>query len=251
MNSPGRRVVSVRSSCEAKLKGDHTVQSQITNRIGVGLYSQVEAARLLRIRPETVARWSLQPRRSKRVFTPVLEGSVANTLSFTDLVQLRAVRLLRAHHHIPLDKIRQAVRAATEDHGINQPLAHPFRFAWFDKAMLLEIKGEWIGLTGKDRGQQFMREVVTPNLRDLRFSREDGLATRWVPMASRNLEVVLDPAVRLGQPVIMPGAALVESVASAVVSEGSVKAAAAAFDLSEAAVDLAWRYYDSITGVAA
>ncbi len=205
----------------------------------------------MRIRPETVVRWSLQPRKSKRVITSALQGSLANTLSFTDLVQLRAIRLLRAHHHIPLDKIREAVRVAWEDRGIVQPLAREFRFAWFDRVVLLQINGDWVGLTGKDRGQQFIREVVTPNLRDLHFSREDGLATRWVPMAAGKLEVVLDPNIRFGQPIIMPGAVLVESVASAVVSEGSVKAAAEAFDLSEDAVDLAWRYYDSITGVAA
>ncbi len=218
--------------------------------IGSGLYTTAEAARFLRARPALVTRWAFGEAGVKGVFTPT-RVEADRTLSFVDLIQLRSIRSLRLQYGLPLARIRQAVATAERECGIESPLAHRYRFAVFDGVIVIEIGETIVGLTGRDKHQRFMSRVVTPFLDDLRFDRRSRLAVEWVPMESKSHRIVLDPTRRFGQPIVMPGAVLAEPLAQAVVSEGSVKDAAEAFDVDEDAVKLAWTYMDSISDIAA
>ncbi len=167
------------------------------------------------------------------------------------MIQLRSVRLLRTKYRVPLKKVREAIELAHADYEIESPLARRFQFAWFDGVIVLKIGEDWIGATGKDKHQRFMRHVITPYLDDLSFNRQTGAAELWSPMRSQNYSIQLNPRLRFGQPVVMPGAIMAESLADAVISEGSVEAAAAEFGVTREAVDLAWQYTDSLVSNAA
>jgi len=170
------------------------------------------------------------------------------------MVQALSVRAVRTQaSRVPLPAIRDAVRKAEEEHGIEYPLARRHLLFYFDKSVFIKLDGSdsIVGLTNKDIGQHLLRPIVEPYLEEISFNDDDGLAETWTPMSSGELSIKLDPTVRFGQPIIAPLNILASTLAEAVVAEGSIEAAAEAHGVDRSAVLLAVKYFDSLTGLAA
>lgn len=225
----------------------------LEDKLGVGLYTAAEAARYVRARPEAITRWVHGNAKGERVVRPEFASAEERVITFVDMVQALSIRAVRTQaSRVPLPAIRDAVRMAEEEHGIEFPLARRHLLFYFDKSIFIKLDGrdEIVGLTRRDVGQHLLRPIVEPYLEEISFG-EDGLAETWTPMSADGLSIRLDPKLRFGQPIVAPLNILASTLADAVVSEGSIEAAADAHGVERRAVLIALKYFDSLTGLAA
>ncbi|MCW5755597.1 MAG: hypothetical protein KIT24_12895 [Phycisphaeraceae bacterium] len=225
----------------------------VEDKLGVGLYTAAEAAMYVRARPEAISRWVHGNAKGERVVRPQFDTNSERVITFVDMVQALSVRAVRTQaKSVPLPAIRDAVRKAEDEHGIQYPLARRHLLFYFDKSVFIKLNGSdsIVGLTSKDIGQHLLRPIVEPYLEEISFD-DDGLAETWTPMSSGDLSIRLDPAVRFGQPIVAPLNILASTLSEAVVTEGSIEAAAEAHGVDRSAVLLAVKYFDSLTGLAA
>jgi uncharacterized protein (DUF433 family) len=117
--------------------------------------------------------------------------------------------------------------------------------------ILLELRGlDMVQVTKPNRHQYFMRSMVQTYLDEVDFN-EPGLARSWTLMRDGALLVVVDPRLRLGQPVVAPGNILADALADAAINEGSVEAAAEAYETTPDTVRFALRYQQQFSGLVA
>jgi len=102
-----------------------------------------------------------------------------------------------------------------------------------------------VQITGKRPHQIAIRPLVEPYQRDLSFDQE-GLARLFTAYKFGTQEVIIDPSVRFGEPYVPSCGYSARTLYDAVLSEGGIHEAAKAFDVEEAAVEVAYRYYDSL-----
>lgn len=212
------------------------------NLIGIGLYTSAEAARLLRVPTPRVRRWMRgyhyavddQRRRIEPLWTPQippLDGSVE--LGFRDLTELRfVVRFLEAG--LSLQMVRTAQRLARIMICEERPFS-TCRFATDGRRIFLEMADgtEDPKLIDLANRQFAFRTLIEPSFKDLDF--EAGVAARWWPMPGRK-SIVIDPQRSFGQPIAAEYGVPTATLAAAVGAEGSVKAAARAYEVAPSVV---------------
>jgi uncharacterized protein (DUF433 family) len=219
------------------------VQSNVT--FNQGLYTPAEVALFAKLHRSTVQRWFF----GNSMGRPVLPAAATEekTLGFLDFVQALAVRDIRRVHKIPLPKIRAAVQRAEHDYRLTHIFARPHCSVLFDGDIFIYPEGESspVQVSGKHPHQIGLRQIVEPFQRDLSFD-ERGLANLFTAYRYADEKVVIDPAVRFGEPCVPSCGYSARTLHDAVLSEGGVPQAAKAFGVPEAAVDVALRYYESL-----
>ena len=83
------------------------------------------------------------------------------------------------------------------------------------------------------RGQYTFKQVIEPSFKDLEF--EGGVAARWWPLLGRR-SIVIDPRRSFGQPIAAGSGVATAALAVAAEVEGSVKAAARAYEVPPSVV---------------
>lgn len=157
--------------------------------LGRGIYDPTEASRLVRVHPETLARWTTGKQ-------PLVKPAFENFFDFEDLVSLLVIGELW-RRGVPTDEIRVGIRALAKQLGVDRPLAHtdaPKRLATAGRAFFAHV-GEWA-----DAGKGFQlafRPMIEPVLRPLEYDSQ-GMASLWRPLAS----VTATPVVQAGTPCI-------------------------------------------------
>jgi uncharacterized protein (DUF433 family) len=157
--------------------------------LGRGIYDPTEAARLLRVHPETLARWTTGE-------DPLVKPAFDRFFDFEDLVSLLVIAELWKRH-VPTDEIRFGVKALGRELGVERPLAHidaPKRLATVGRAFFANI-GEWA-----DAGRGFQlafQPMIEPVLRPLEYN-SHGMAHVWRPVEF----VTATPAVQAGTPCV-------------------------------------------------
>lgn len=168
---------------------------ETADRLGIGLYSLADAARLLATPRRTLSRWVegyvQQLRDTTKAYTPVVPAQGEGFLTFGDLVELMYVRGFR-DASVPLDVIRQAAGKYRADWNISYPFATK-RFATNGRALLLDQGGDWANcLTGQRVA--FFEEIGS------QLVHLGDLASEWRPLGT-NRAVVLDPGRAFGKPI--------------------------------------------------
>jgi uncharacterized protein (DUF433 family) len=163
--------------------------------LGVGLYSLVEAARLLTTPRRTLARWVegyvQELREGARHYAPVIERGDEASLTFGDLVELMYVKGFRLGG-VQLDEIRKVAAKYRQDWGTLYPLATK-RFATDGRSLLLKERGDWAhALTGQR--QAFFEEIGR------QLVHVGDLTSEWRPLG-RDKAVVLHPDRAFGKPI--------------------------------------------------
>lgn len=218
---------------------------------GVGLYTPQEAALYAKLRTETFNRWFYMTKRDQPVLTPRFGDS--RVVSFWDLIQAVSVRQLRQNpkaSRITLQHIRSIVDECVAM-GITYPLARNHTLYVFGNRLILRTDdGQFVGLKkGEDKGQFYEGKIIQPFLTEIKFD-DSRLARVWTPLRSQKYRIDLDSERRFGLPVVQPGAILVSSLVDAVESEGSIEAAAEAYETGVEAVTLALKYQDYLAPAA-
>jgi uncharacterized protein (DUF433 family) len=219
--------------------------------VGVGLYTPKEAAAYAHgIRPQQLIRWIHGTQREKPVITPVFPEH-REVITFIDMVQSMAIRDM-VNAGISFPRIRSAVHWIQQRHPeIKFPFIHNHHTYLIettkDLAILLPHDDEdhVLQVSGKQAGQYVHAKMLDRYLKKLEFN-ESGVASRYIPHKQHGRRIVLNPAVRLGQPIIEPCGLLVEAVVDAVKTEGGIEQAAWMYEVDEVDVQIALSFWNNV-----
>ena len=225
------------------------VSIKTMEHLGVGLYTPAEAARYAKLHQAAVTRWLFPGDRHEPVFTPRLKKD-AHIVTFPDFIQLLAVRRARADQ-ISLQKIRQAIERAQKNYNVDFPLAYKHSLVYFDNELHIELyDNEIVQLTGEHPGQGLIRQIIEPFMKRIEFS-DDGMAERFTLFTWSGRNVVMDPEIQFGQPLVAKTGYPADVLVAAYLAEGSSEAAAAAYGVDEADIETAIAFNDDFQRLAA
>lgn len=194
--------------------------------LGVGLYSLVDAARLLKTPRRTLSRWVEGYVDSERTYGPLIEREDEAALSFGDLVELMYVRGFR-DAGVHLGTIRQTAAKYRQEWQNPFPLATK-RFVTDGRTLLLKEGEEWKqALTGQL--QAFLEEMGK------HLVHVGDLACEWRPLGT-NRAVVVNPDRSFGKPIDDMSGAHTYVLANA-------------FTADRDAEEVAWWYGTSVSAV--
>lgn len=195
-------------------------------RFSVPLYTLSGAARALDVPTSTFTTWALgytrtPPGRPKVVGEPIVtafpnsDGRRSPIVPFVGLVEGMVLAAIR-QKGVPLQRIRPALRALTENIGLAHALAS--RALYTDGAEILYDYAEAVGDSPEARsarelvvvrhGQRVFAEVVEDYLHRIEYA-SDGYARLIRLPQYRRAEVVADPTRSFGQPIFGHGGARV------------------------------------------
>jgi len=173
-----------------------------TTFLGHGVYSFAEAAKLSRLRPARVREWFCSPL-SERSRVPLFRGDYRalegqRSISFLDLIELFIAGQLR-DHGVSLQSLRRVQRQLEKDLKTRHPFCR--------REVLSD--GKHVFTLGLDtQGKHEMVEVLThqrvfstillPFLKRINYDEVTKLAKRW----RITDEIVIDPQICLGKPIV-------------------------------------------------
>ena len=205
------------------------------SRLGVGLYSIAEAARLVGVHQGKVRRW-IDPNVGivKRQL-PVEEY----TLSFLELVELHFVKMFRAGG-MSLQSIRKAADIAA--HKFHSD--YPFAVRRFDTdgrtifATLREKETDRVVVEDVMKGQRVFDRIMRPFFLKLDYDNTREALRLWPRKKSGR--IVLDPARKFGKPIDAETGVQTNALYQAVLANGGNTAMVADwFDVPQKAVQAA------------
>ena len=208
---------------------------------GTGLYTLSEAARYARMSPITLSRWFKGDGYCERVFS--LEES--KVINFLDFVQALAVRNLRLHYKVPLQKIRDAVDRAAKEFNISHPFAYKHTTYLFEKEIWIQPEGkEIIQISGKEHHQSGFTAVIEGFYKDISFDPKTGLADKYRAYHRGKHEIVMNPKMRFGEPILDDCGYTPEALFEAAKTEGSTASAAKIYGVTKEQVEICVEYFD-------
>lgn len=215
---------------------------QQSDSLGVGIYTLVEAARLLHTPRRTLSRWVegyvQDLRTGPKAYGPVIVREDEAFLTFGDLVELMYVRGFR-DAGVGLDEIRATASRFRLEWSTPYPLATK-RFATDGRSLLLELGGQWQhALTGQC--QAFFEDLGK------QLVHVGDLTSEWRPLGKERA-VVLDPERAFGKPIDDASGAHTYVLAQALESEHDADAVAWWYGTTSGAVRDAAEFECSFSG---
>jgi len=217
-----------------------TAKLSAANRLGVGLYSVSEAARLVRVSSQQIRRW-IDPKDGviERVLAPT-EG----TITFLELMELHFVHMFR-QAGVSLQTIRMAAKTAAKHFGCQ----HPFTVHRFDTdgrtifATLIQSERKKALVEDLKHGQLVFDDIIRPFFKKLEYHKDDAI--RFWPLGSTR-RVVLDPLRHFGKPIDAPTGVPTTALFHAVKAGGDPSTVATWFNVPDAAVAAAVKFEESL-----
>jgi uncharacterized protein (DUF433 family)/DNA-binding transcriptional MerR regulator len=168
------------------------------------MFSEAEAARLLRLAPSTLHYWLEGGERRGKTYKPVIrpEARGERTVTWAEFIEAGLLRQYRREHHVPMAELRAFIDLLRDRMGVPYPLAHHRPFI-ADRQLVLEAQGEAgldpdFCLVAVVNGQLILTAPSQEFVDRVIWS--DDIATAWRPAADRRSPVVVDPAMRFGKP---------------------------------------------------
>jgi uncharacterized protein (DUF433 family) len=170
-------------------------------------YSITEAARCIGAHPATLRTWfkgrTYPTKGGLRRSPNLLVSAESNALSFQNLVQAHVVQGIRQRYHIPMHRVRDALRYLRESMG-NLDLLASAKFYHDTEHLLLKVEDRLISLS--ERGQTVSETVLQQYLHRIEYG-ADGFASRLYPFLYtvtgqlyEPRHIMIDPAVAFGKP---------------------------------------------------
>lgn len=196
--------------------------------IGTGLYPLKQAARLVGANPRSVQRWMLGYKR-KHLGQSTSSGPLWRTqyesddlpdhaIGFLDLMELRMIAAF-VRHGVSLQVIKATADAARISFGSDYPLTNK-KFLTDGRRIFLEAleKSGEEKLVDVLKQQYVLRDIIHPSLH-AGVEYADEVASRWFPLGGKNRQVVLDPAVQFGSPVVTEVGIPTDTIYAAFIAE--------------------------------
>jgi uncharacterized protein (DUF433 family) len=219
--------------------------------LGIGLYTPAEAAFYARVPTRKFIRWTFGSGVGKPVFTAERENVESRSVSFLDFMQALSIRAVRIQFpEVPLPEIRRATELAQKEYGIPFPLAvQDRRIAVIGRRLAINIgekeSPDMIEISREHRGQRAFSQVVELFVENTEFN-EAGIAKRFISHVSPHGKIVMDPKVRMGEPLVENCGYTPMALAEAVKIEGSIKEVVRTYGVTTENVKLAIEYIDHL-----
>jgi len=170
------------------------------------MFSEPEAARLLRGAPSTLHYWLEGGQRRGKTYQPVirLEPEDRRSVTWAEFIEAGLLREYRREHNVPMAELRTFIAQLRDRLGVPYPLAHHRPFVG-DRQLVREAQDDAgldadYCLVAEVRGQLVL--TAASELFVQRVTWKDDLAARWRPHDDRQSPVAMDPRVRFGKPAI-------------------------------------------------
>jgi uncharacterized protein (DUF433 family) len=194
-------------------------------RIAQALFTLRETAGHLEVPKSTIHEWARPPRRQSPLITCFRPQGRQATVPFVGFAEAYVLSAFR-RAGVPLQRIRPAVQALSSEIGIEHALAS--RSLYTDGAEVLYDYAEReaddlleLQLVVVRTGQHQFSDVVRDYLQRITYG-EDGWASRVRLPSYGRAEVVVDPSVAFGLPLVVRGGARVEDLVDRFVAGDSV-----------------------------
>jgi uncharacterized protein (DUF433 family) len=170
------------------------------------MFSEAEAARLLRVPQSTLHYWLEGGQRRNRSYPPIIrvEPRGTRTVTWAEFVEAGLLREYRRTHHVPMPELRTFIDLLREKFGVPYPLADQRPYV-----SGRELVREAQDAAGLD--PEFCLVVAVNDQLLLlppseafvsRVTWEGDLATGWHPDPNPESPVIVSPEVRFGRPSI-------------------------------------------------
>lgn len=231
-------------SSARRLDGTRRCTLSEQNLVGIGLYTPVEAQRLLGVSASKIGRWlrghSAKGQHYKPLWTPQIDlKDDAIYLGFKDLMEVRAADQFISAGVSP-QTIRKAIQEAQKHLDEVRPLSTS-RFRTDGRTIFLEIAENEhdIKLLDLFKKQYAFSKIMERSLKDVEF--EGTSPHRWWVMSKRS-GVLIDPELSFGQPIEHETKIPTTVLANAAKAEGSVAKAAKAWCLDPRQIERAIKF---------
>lgn len=171
--------------------------------LGQGVYTPAEAARLTGVAARRIRRWFEGYRTTTGSQRPAVVPEGARTidgqlqLSFLDLIEIRLIDAF-LQEGVGWKELRTAAQRGAELFHTSHPFSS-YRFQTDGRRLFARL-----GEEGSDQRlvrlldqQHFIRDIMTPLLRDVEFDTHQAI--RWWPIGER-YQIIVDPKICFGKP---------------------------------------------------
>lgn len=170
------------------------------------VYSEAEAARLLRIPPSTLHYWLEGGQRQGKQYKPIIrvQPRGTRTVAWAEFIEAGLLRQYR-NLAIPMAELRAFIQILRAELGVPYPLAHERPFASGKKLVqeaqvAANLRPEYHLVYATVGGQLMLTPTSAEFLH--RVTWEGGVAAGWRPDANPQSPVRILPDVRFGRPSI-------------------------------------------------
>jgi uncharacterized protein (DUF433 family) len=170
------------------------------------MFSEAEAARLLRVAQSTLHYWLEGGQRRGKTYRPVLrvEPRGARSVTWAEFVEAALLREYRRTLNVPMAELRAFIDLLRDSYGVPSPLADRRPYV-VGRELVLSAQDE-VGLdpefclVAAVRGQL----ILTPSAQSFveRVSWDGDLAAGWRPHDDPRSPVLMTPDLRFGKPSI-------------------------------------------------
>ena len=168
------------------------------------MYSEAEAARLLRLAPGTLHYWLEGGTRRGRTYSPIIrEASTGSRIvTWAEFVEAGMLRQYRRDHQVPMVELRAFIDSLRQRLGVPYPLAHAKPYV-SGKDLVMESQvetqlGADYALVAEVSNQYVLSAAASDFFGRVTWAGNDPAS--WRPDDRPDSPVVIDPEVRFGKP---------------------------------------------------
>jgi uncharacterized protein (DUF433 family) len=203
-------------------------------RVSVGLYTTSEAARYLGLPVSTLHTWISPGEKREPLVTSLPRRGYEAAIPFIGFAEAFVLHAAR-RAGVPRNRIRPGVEAVKAELGLQHALAS--RLLYTDRAeLLIRRAAEDEDLEVARTRQRQLTKTVMDQLQLITYA-GDGYVARLQLPSYGPAEVIVDPAVGFGYPVVKGAGARVKDVLDRFWAGEGLRTIADDFDLSEDAVE--------------
>ncbi len=172
------------------------------------MFSETEAARLLRIAPSTLHYWLEGGVRRGKRYKPVirLEPRESRAVTWAEFIEAGLLREYRREHGVPMAELRAFIDALRAEMGVPYPLAHHRPFIATGRQLVLEAQEEAdldaaYCLVAVVRNQLVLTSPSQSFVDRVTWDDEE-VAAAWRPHDDPRSPIRMSPEQRFGRPAI-------------------------------------------------
>lgn len=170
------------------------------------MYTEAQAARLLRIAQPTLHYWLEGGERRGKVYQPIIRARATGTnkVTWAEFIEAGLLRQYRRVHQIPMNELRAFIQILRDESGVPYPLAHLKPFV-SGRELLVEAQNRVglnpeFALVAPVRNQYVLLPAADSFVQRVTWEGDEGIALQWRPDDNPDSPVTIHPDIRFGSP---------------------------------------------------